>query len=88
MTLKGDAIFKEKLTGGLKNDMRSLVNFHASSRKSESLHFDGLLLSIAEKVSAVKSTEELSLMTQNFEENLTFCLKTDLRNLVNFNASS
>ena len=31
MTLKGDAIFKEKLIGGLKNDMRSLVNFHVSS---------------------------------------------------------
>ena len=25
---------------------------------------------------------------QNFEENLTFCLKSDLRNLANFNASS
>ena len=35
MTLKGDAIFKEKLTGGLKNDIRNLINFHASSRKSE-----------------------------------------------------
>ena len=27
--LKGDAKFKEKLTGGLKNDIRNLVNFHA-----------------------------------------------------------
>ena len=44
MTLKGDAIFKEKLTGGLKNDIRNLVHFHASSRKSENLHFDGLVL--------------------------------------------
>ena len=35
MTLKDDAIFKEKLTGGLKNDIRNLINFHASSRKSE-----------------------------------------------------
>ena len=43
MTLKGDAIFEEKLIGGLKNDIRILVNFHASSPKSESLHFDGLL---------------------------------------------
>ena len=50
MTLKGDAIFKEKLTGGLKNDIRNLVNFHASSRKSENLHFDGLVLSKAYKV--------------------------------------
>ena len=34
MNLKDDAIFKEKLTGGLKNDVRNLVNFHASSCKS------------------------------------------------------
>ena len=43
MTLKGH----EKLTRGLKNDIRNLVNFHASSRKSENFHFDGLLLSKA-----------------------------------------
>ena len=41
MTMKGDAIFKEKLTDGLKNDIRNLVNFHASSRKSENVHFMG-----------------------------------------------
>ena len=34
MNLKDDAIFKEKLTGGLKNDIRNLVNFQASSCKS------------------------------------------------------
>ena len=50
MTLKGDAIFKEKLTGGLKNDIRNLINIHAISRKSENLHFDGLFLSKAYKV--------------------------------------
>ena len=33
MTLKGDAMFKEKLTGGLKNDIRNLVNFYGSNRK-------------------------------------------------------
>ena len=44
MTLKGDAKFKGKLTRGLKNDMRNLVNFKTSSRKSENLHFDELLL--------------------------------------------
>ena len=41
MTLKGDAILKENLTGGLKNDIRNLIN----SDKSENLHFDGLPLS-------------------------------------------
>ena len=35
MTLKGDAKFKGKLTRGLKNDIRNLVNFHVSSQKSE-----------------------------------------------------
>ena len=45
MTLNGDANFKGKLTCGLKNNLRNLVNFHASSRKSENQHFDGRLLS-------------------------------------------
>ena len=49
MTLKGDAIALEKSTGGLKNDIRNLINFHASSR-SKNLHFDGLLLPKACKV--------------------------------------
>ena len=49
MTLKGVAKFKRKLTCGLKNDIRNLVNFHASSPKSENLHFADLLLSKAYK---------------------------------------
>ena len=61
MTLKGDAIFKETLTGGLKNDISNLINFHASSRKSED--FDGLVLPKAYKVLDEKSEEELCLMT-------------------------
>ena len=31
MTLKGDAKFNGKLIRGLKNDIKNLVNFHASS---------------------------------------------------------
>ena len=50
MKLKGNAKFKGKLTGCLKNGIRNLINFYASSRKSENLHFDGLLLSKAYKV--------------------------------------
>ena len=50
MTPKGYAIFTEKLIGVLKNDISTLVNFHASSRKSENVHFDGLVLSKAYKV--------------------------------------
>ena len=47
MRVKGDAKFKGKLTPGLKNDIKNLVNFHASSQNSENLQFDGLLLSKA-----------------------------------------
>ena len=60
MTLKCDTKFKGKLTCGLKNDIRNLVNFHASSQKSENLYFDVLLLSIAYKVSAWKVQNYLS----------------------------
>ena len=45
---------KKKLTGGLKNDIRNLINFHGRSRESENVHFDGLLLLIAYKVSVEK----------------------------------
>ena len=38
MTLKGYTKFERKLTCGLKNDIRNLVNFHASSGKSKNLH--------------------------------------------------
>ena len=50
MTMKAYAIFKEKLTGGLTCDIRMLVNFHASSRKSENVHFDRFVFSKAYKV--------------------------------------
>ena len=52
MTLKSGTKFEEKLNLGSKNDMRNLVNFNASSGKSENLHIDVLLLSIAYRVSA------------------------------------
>ena len=47
MTLKGDAIFKQRLTGDLKNDIRNLNNFHESSRQSENLHDDRFVFSKA-----------------------------------------
>ena len=56
MTLKDDAKFIGKLTRGLKNDMRNLVNFNSSSGKSENLHFDGLLLS--KVCNVLKNTDE------------------------------
>ena len=54
MTLENDTRFEEKLAHGFKNNMTNLVNFNASSGKSENLHFDMLLLSIAFKVSGKK----------------------------------
>ena len=49
MTLKGDAKFTGKQNRGLKNDITNLVNFQVSNRKSENLHFHGLLSSKAYK---------------------------------------
>ena len=54
MTLKGDSKLKGKLTRSLRNGIRNLVNFHASSQKSENLHFDGLVLCKAYEVSGEK----------------------------------
>ena len=45
MTLKSDTKIEEKLTLASKNDMWNLVNFYASTCKSENFHFDVLLLS-------------------------------------------
>ena len=42
--MKIDAKFEEKLTCGLKNDVRDLVNFRQTTQKSKNLHFDELLL--------------------------------------------
>ena len=50
MTVKDEAKFKGKLTRGLKNHIKNLVNFHASSWKSDNLHFDWILLARAYKV--------------------------------------
>ena len=40
MALKGVAQFKGKLTCGLKNYIRNLVNFYVSGRKSKNLALD------------------------------------------------
>ena len=54
MTVESDAKFEEKLALGFKNDMANLVNFNASSGKSEYFHFVVLLLSIAYKTFQLK----------------------------------
>ena len=48
MTLINDSKFEEKLTCGLKDDGRNLVNFYQSSRKSQNWDFDGTLSSEVE----------------------------------------
>ena len=50
MTLNSDAKFEQKLTCGLKNDMRNLANFHQSTWKCKNWDFDGIFLSKVEKV--------------------------------------
>ena len=49
MTLKVVAKFEGKQTCGLENDIMSLINFHASSRRCENLHFDRIFLPKAYK---------------------------------------
>ena len=64
MALKGDGKFKGKLTCSLKNNTRNLVNFHASSRKSEILDFDRILLTKTYK-DLDEKMQKLSFMTLN-----------------------
>ena len=47
---RSDAKFVEKLTCGLKNDMRNLADFHKRTWKCQNWDFDGILLSKVEKV--------------------------------------
>ena len=80
-----------KMTLSSKNKMRNLLNFDADNGKSGNLHFEVLLLSIAYKVSAKKLQNDYVFTLKsdpNFEETLNFCLKNNMRNLVNFSASS
>ena len=51
---ESDAKFEAKLTFGSKNDFRNFANFHVNSGKSNNLHFNVLLLSMAYKVSSKK----------------------------------
>ena len=92
MTVKGVARFKQKLTCGLKNYIRNLVNFHAHSWKSVNLDFDWIHFFQSRKIFRWKSTEALCLMTLNgdakFGEKLTLGSKNEMKNLVSFNASS
>ena len=82
MALDCDAKFEEKLTCGLENDMRNMINFR-SNLKSQ--NWD---LIQSRKSMKLKSTEELCVMKMKndakFEEELTCHFKMDMRNLMNF----
>ena len=52
MTLECDAKFEEKLTCGLENNMRNLINFHQSTRNSQNWDFHRIFLYIVENVRA------------------------------------
>ena len=87
MTLKSVGKFVEKLTLASENDIRNLVNYNASSGKSENLHLDVILLSKVYMFEP-KRAEELCVITlendAKFEEEMTCALKNDMRNLANF----
>ena len=44
MTLKSDAKFEEKLTFGLENNIRNLLDFHQSTLKFHNWDLDGIFL--------------------------------------------
>ena len=59
-----DAKFEVKVTCSFENDMRNLVNFYQSTRKSHIWDFDGILLSKSRKGMSLKFKEELCIMTR------------------------
>ena len=85
MTLKSDAKFKEKLTSGLKNDMRKHLNVSKFG-----LRCDPFIQS--RKCMSLKFTEELWVMKMKnnakFEEELTCHFNIDMRNLTNLDPST
>ena len=74
MKLKRDGKFIRKLTRDLKYGITNLVNFHASSQKSENFHFDGLLLSKAYNVLDEKVQKSYVITLKNDPK---FEIKTD-----------
>ena len=54
MSMKNDTKFGKELTCQFKIDMRNLTNFDPSTRKSQNLHFNGLLLTKVYNVGAKK----------------------------------
>ena len=80
MTFKSYAKFEEKLTGGLRNEMRNLTIF---TRTLESVKIGNLMGSFCskQKIRALKFTEKLWPITlkndEKIEEELTCCFKIE-----------
>ena len=55
MTIKNDAKFEEELASPFKIDIRNLTNSVPNTRKSQNLHFNGLLLNKVYNVSSKKA---------------------------------
>ena len=92
MTLKKYANLEEKLTCGLKKDLRNLAGFHQSTWKCQNWDFDGILFVQSRKGMTLNFAEKLCVMAMKnnakFEEEVTFHFKTDKRNLTNFDLST
>ena len=91
LTLRSYASFEEKLTSGLKKDMRIWQIF---TRALETVKIGTLMDPFVQsrKGMTLKFTEEICVMTMKinaiFEEELTFSFKTDMRNLTNFDSNT
>ena len=69
--LKRYANFEEKLTCGLKKDLRNLTNFHQSTWKCQNWEFDGILLFKVEKYDLKICRGVVSWQWRIFNEYLT-----------------
>ena len=82
MTLTSHAKFGEKMTCGLEDDMRNLVNFHQNTWKCQNWYFHGILLSKVENAWAANLQRNYKLMTlkndEKSEEELTCRFKIDM----------
>ena len=65
MTLKGAAKFKQKLSCGMKNDIRNLVNF---MRAVESPKIDTLIGSVCPKYANIQMKKYRRVMSNETEE--------------------
>ena len=85
-----DAKFEEKLALGCKNDMMNLVNFNVSSDKWE---FALWCASFANRIKRFTYNVQKRYLSWHWRviqtgKKLTFFMKNDMNNLVNFNSSS